>query len=147
MQNTVETMLSFYAQMRRVYISEFTRRFQEKRFSPNELDLMLFLSNNPSINTSSQLCTCLNVSKALICRSVDSLTAGGYLSSTPDPRDRRVQHLSLTESALPVIEKIRSIRTDLDADILRGIPREELIQVQQTMQKILERFQEKEKGE
>lgn len=147
MRNTVETMLSFYAQIRRVYVNEFTQRFQEKKFSPNELDLMLFLSNNPSINTSSQLCTCLNVSKALICRSVDSLTAGGFLTSVPDRQDRRVQHLFLTESAAPIIEKIRSIRTELDQEILSGIPKESLEQMEQTMQKILERFQQKEKGE
>lgn len=147
MRNTVETMLSFYAQIRRVYVNEFTQRFQEKKFSPNELDLMLFLSYNPSINTSSQLCTCLNVSKALICRSVDSLTEGGYLTSVPDRQDRRIQHLFLTQKAAPVIEKIRSIRTELDREILDGISKEELDQIEQTMQKILERFQKKEKGE
>ena len=81
MKNTVEAMLQFYAQIRRFYITEFTWRFQEETFSPNELNLMLFLHNNPSINTASQLCTCLNVSKALICRSVRSLTQQGYLTA------------------------------------------------------------------
>lgn len=147
MRTTVADMLNFYAQVRRVYISEFTRRFQESGFSPNELDILLFLSNNPSINTSSQLCTCLNVSKALTCRSVDALTERGFLTASPDPNDRRVIHLFLTAQADPVIEKLRGLHQELDADLLNGITQEELDQVQNTLQKILKHFQAKEKGE
>lgn len=143
MQTTFAVMLNFYAQIRRVYINEFTRRFHDNNFSPNELNIMFFLSNNPSINTSSQLCTCLNVSKTLICRSTDSLTEKGFLTSLPDTDDRRVVHLFLTSQADPVIEKLRNIHNDLDADILKGIPQEEINQVERTMQKIMKRFQER----
>ena len=44
-----------------------------RTYSPNEISILLFLANNPSIDTNSQLCTCLGVSKALVCRSVDAL--------------------------------------------------------------------------
>lgn len=147
MKNTVEAMLQFYAQIRRLYINEFTRRFQEETFSPNELNLMLFLHNNPSINTASQLCTCLNVSKALICRSVRSLTQQGYLTARSDGRDRRIQHLYLTEKADQVTEKLLSAYEMLNAEILEEIPQEDLLQMEQTMNRILALLQEKTKGD
>lgn len=147
MKNTVETMLHFYAQIRKFYISEFTRRFREESFSPNELDLLLFLHNNPSINTASQLCTCLNVSKALVCRSVESLTRRGLLTTQPDSRDRRIQHLSLTDKAAPVIGKLLSAHETLNTEILKDISPEDIQQMEHTMNRILERFQEKAKGE
>ena len=147
MKNTVENMLHFYSQLRKLYINEFTRRFQNENFSPNELDLMLFLHNNPSINTASQLCTCLNVSKALICRSVDSLSHRELLTTQPDLHDRRVQRLHLTEKADPVIRKLLSAHETLNAEILKDISPEDLRQMERTMDRILELFQEKEKGD
>lgn len=147
MINTVENMLHFYAQLRKVYINEFTQRFQEDSFSPNELDLMLFLHNNPSINTASQLCTCLNVSKALVCRSVESLTRRGFLASEPDLCDRRIQHLHLTPGADPVIERLLSVRETFDREIRRKISPDDLRQMEETMDRILELFLNKTKGD
>lgn len=147
MINTVENMLHFYAQLRKFYINEFTQRFQEDSFSPNELDLMLFLHNNPSINTASQLCTCLNVSKALVCRSVESLTRRGFLASEPDLCDRRIQHLHLTPDADPVIEKLLSVRETFDREIRRIISPDDLRQMEETMDRILELFLNKTKGD
>lgn len=147
MKNTVENMLNFYSQIRKVYINEFTRRFQEKTFSPNELDILVFLSNNPSINTASQLCTCLNVSKALICRSVDNLSSKELLICRPDENDRRIQHLLLTPKASPIIDQIRCVCESLDKELLQGISPEEVAQMEDTMNRILERFVKKAKGE
>lgn len=137
MARTVEEMLAFYAQLRRAYVGCYTRRFQEERFSPNELDLLLFLSNNPSINTASQLCTCLSVSKSLVCRSVDSLTARGLLRGEADERDRRVQHLYLTGAAEPLIGRMRSLQDELFQGICQEISPEEFRQAEQTMERML----------
>lgn len=147
LKNTVENMLNFYSQIRKVYINEFTRRFQEKTFSPNELDILVFLSNNPSINTASQLCTCLNVSKALICRSVDNLSSKELLICRPDENDRRIQHLLLTPKASPIIDQIRCVCESMDKELLLGISPEEIAQMEDTMNRILERFVKKAKGE
>ena len=89
-------------------------------YSPNEISILLFLANNPSINTNSQLCTCLGVSKALVCRSVDALLGKEMIISVADDHDKRVQHLKLTEHALPVIEQLGGIKRKIDQEILEG---------------------------
>ena len=73
MRQTVEEMLGYFNQIRRVYANELNLKFTNENFSPNEISILILLSNNPSINTSSQLCTILGVSKGLISRSIDAL--------------------------------------------------------------------------
>lgn len=145
--NNVESMLNAFQQIRRVYINEFTRLFKEETFSPNEIDILLFLSNNPSINTSIQLCVCLNVSKALVCRSVDALIKRHLLYAKADEKDKRIQRLYLSKEAKPVIEKIRELKNAINAELLSDISEEELRQMERTLTKIRTRFEMKVKGE
>ena len=145
---TVENVITLFMKIRKVYADEFSRMFQKDGYSPNEISILLFLSNNPSIDTNSQLCTCLGVSKALVCRSVDALLTKEMIVTAADDRDRRVQHLKLTERALPVIEQIRKIKKEIDREILEGIPEDEIRVMRNTMEQIFTRFEEraKEKG-
>lgn len=55
MTNNVETALSYLSQIRKVYAERLNIKFQEENFSPNEISVLILLSNNKSINTSSQL--------------------------------------------------------------------------------------------
>ena len=92
---TVEGMISVFMKIRKVYADEFGRMLGNETYSPNEISILLFLANNPSIDTNSQLCTCLGVSKALVCRSVDALLGKEMIISVADDHDKRVQHLKL----------------------------------------------------
>lgn len=80
MKQTVEEMLSYFNQIRRVYANELNLKFSSENFSPNEISILILLSNNPSINTSSQLCMVLGVSKGLISRSLDALIEKKYVT-------------------------------------------------------------------
>ena len=91
MARSVETMLKEFSVIRKVYAKTFTQLFGNEDLSPNEINILLFLSNNPSIDTSKQLVYFLDVSKGLICRSIDSLVKKGYVISEPDIKDRRIQ--------------------------------------------------------
>ena len=143
---TVEGMISVFMKIRKVYADEFGRMLGNETYSPNEISILLFLANNPSINTNSQLCTCLGVSKALVCRSVDALLGKEMIISVADDHDKRVQHLKLTEHALPVIEQLGGIKRKIDQEILEGIPEEDIANMANTMEKIFARFEERAKG-
>lgn len=51
---TVEGMISVFMKIRKVYADEFGRMLGNETYSPNEISILLFLANNPSINTNSQ---------------------------------------------------------------------------------------------
>lgn len=85
MKKNVESMLGYFSQIRRVYANEINLRFQNENFSPNEISILILLSNNESINTSSQLRLILGVSKGLVSRSIDSLLSRELILLCPGP--------------------------------------------------------------
>lgn len=48
MRQTVEEMLGYFNQIRRVYANELNLKFTNENFSPNEISILILLSNNPS---------------------------------------------------------------------------------------------------
>ena len=143
MRQTVEEMLSYFNQIRRVYANELNLKFSNENFSPNEISILILLSNNPSINTSSQLCTILGVSKGLISRSIDTLIEKKLICCEKDVSDKRIQRIFLTEKSSPVIQRLNREVTNINNEVLKDISKEELQQVETTVTKILTRFKER----
>ena len=143
MRQTVEEMLSYFNQIRRVYANELNLKFSNENFSPNEISILIVLSNNPSINTSSQLCTILGVSKGLISRSIDTLIEKKLICCEKDVSDKRIQRIFLTEKSSPVIQRLNIEVTNINNEVLKDISKEELQQVETTVTKILTRFKER----
>lgn len=143
MRQTVEEMLSYFNQIRRVYANELNLKFSNENFSPNEISILIILSNNPSINTSSQLCTILGVSKGLISRSIDTLIEKKLICCEKDVSDKRIQRIFLTEKSSPVIQRLNREVTNINNEVLKDISKEELQQVETTVTKILTRFKER----
>lgn len=142
MNLSVEYMLDMFAKIRKLYIEEFARVFKEENFSPNEINILIFLYNNPTIDTSSQLYVVLGVSKGLVSRSIDSLLKKGYLKSYIDSKDKRIQHLVLTDQVEPIIERVKSIKDNINKLILMNIPKEDIAITQKTLMTIQDRFQQ-----
>ena len=143
MQRTVEAMLGYFNQIRQVYANELNRKFEEERFSPNEISILILLSNNRTIDTASQLRVILGVSKGLVSRSLESLAAKGLVECRQDERDRRIQRIWLTEQAAPLVSRLQGEIKKINEAFLEGISQEEIDQMEATMTKILDRFTEK----
>lgn len=145
MQKSVEAMLGYFSQIRHVYVNELSRRFEQERFSPNEISVLILLSNNRTINTASQMKVVLGVSKGLVSRSLDSLSEKGLVECRRDEHDRRVQRVCLTDRAGPLVKRLKDEINKINETFLEGISQEEINQMEETMTKILNRFTEKER--
>ena len=143
MQRTVEAMLGYFNQIRQVYANELNKKVAQDKFSPNEMSVLILLSNNKTINTASQLKVILGVSKGLVSRSVDALAEKGLVDCRQDERDRRIQRIYLTERAQPLVVRMKSEIEKINEAFLDGISQEEIDQMEETMTKILDRFTEK----
>lgn len=95
------------------------------------------------MNTGRDLSICLDVSKGLICRSVDALIKKEMITARDDPDDRRIQRLVLTKKADPVIQEIFKVNQEISRDIFQGIPEEEIVQMEKTLRKIIQKFHER----
>ena len=144
MISNVETMLSYFSQIRRVYAQEIHLRFKDENFSPNEISILILLSNNTSINTSSQLTLILGVYKGLISRSIDSLLSRGLIVCLPDTKDKRIQRIQLTKEATPLLRRLQKEIEQINEILLQDISEEEISQMETTMIKIIERFKKRE---
>ncbi len=144
MEKNVESMLAYFAQIRRFYANEINQRFQKEGFSPNEISILILLSNNPSINTSTQLRIILGVSKGLVSRSIDSLTLRGLIVCVRDPSDKRVQRIQLTPESQPLLSRLRQEIQNINEELFSDISLEELRQTEETLSKLLDHFKEKE---
>ena len=87
-----------------------------------ELDILLFLANNPGYDTARDVAEYRGLAKSQVSQAVDLLSARGVLRRTPDAADRRVVHLAITEAAVGAgvtsilffltLKKIRAIRKE-----------------------------------
>lgn len=143
MQRTVEAMLGYFNQIRQVYANELNKKVAQEKFSPNEMSVLILLSNNKTINTASHLKVILGVSKGLVSRSVEALAEKGLVDCRQDERDRRIQRIYLTERAQPLVVRMKSEIEKINEAFLDGISQEEIDQMEETMTKILDRFTEK----
>ena len=138
---TIEEFLRLSNRLREYYGKQIKDRFSEYTFSPNEISILILLQNNTSITTSTQLRVVLGVSKALVSRSVTSLEQKGIVLVKPDPNDKRISHIELTENAIPVLEKI-SIEIDkINQVLFKDIPTKDIQCMIDTMNKMNEKIE------
>lgn len=95
------------------------------KLSPNEIDLLVALDMG-LYDTAKEIADNFEISKSLVCRSVDSLTKKGYIDTQKDEKDKRVTHLILREEAKPIVDALKENRKKTTEDLLRGIDEEEL---------------------
>ncbi len=133
---TIEEFLRLSNRLREYYGKQIKDRFSEYTFSPNEISILILLQNNTSITTSTQLRVVLGVSKALVSRSVTSLEQKGIVLVKPDPNDKRISHIELTENAIPVLEKISIEIEKINQVLFKDIPTKDIQCMIDTMNKM-----------
>ena len=95
------------------------------KLSPNEIDLLVALDMGV-YDTEKEIADNFEISKSLVCRSVDSLSKKGYIDTKKDEKDKRISHLILREEAKPIVDALKENRKKTTEDLLLGIDKEEL---------------------
>ena len=137
-----KNLLISLSKLSKIYRAEVKAEMSDSDFSPNELDLITFLSNN-EMDTSKEIADSLGLSKSLIARSVDSLVAKGYLETRVDETDRRYIHLVLTDQAKPIAERLRNRRKQFIASMMEGISQEQFAQFEWALEKMIANVERK----
>ncbi|WP_320163579.1 MarR family winged helix-turn-helix transcriptional regulator [uncultured Trichococcus sp.] len=137
-----KNLLISLSKLSKIYRAEVKTEMSDSDFSPNELDLITFLSNN-EMDTSKEIADSLGLSKSLIARSVDSLVAKSYLETRVDEGDRRYIHLVLTDQAKPIADRLRNRRKQFIASMTEGVSQEQFAQFEQTLEKMIANVERK----
>lgn len=91
----------------------------------NELDVLLFLGNNPGFDRATDIVTYRGMAKSHVSLSVSNLESRGFLVRRFDEADRRTAHLVLTEQGSAIAAQARVYQTQFFSALHRGITEEE----------------------
>lgn len=83
--------------------------------APNGVDILLFLANNPGLDTARDICTYRGLKPGIVSFHVEKLVQEGYLLRQPAPGDRRKCRLVCTEKAGPVVQQGRELQETFSA--------------------------------
>ena len=73
------------------------------QLNQSDLDMMLFLANNPSYNTARDVCEIRGMKKGIVSVTTERLVKQGYLIRENDSADRRIQRLYLTKLCQEIV--------------------------------------------
>ena len=91
----------------------------------NELDVLLFLANNPEQNRAADIVRGRGMSKGHVSLSLRSLEDRGLVACQADGTDRRAVHLALTDGAGEIAEDGRAVQREFIRRLREGITPEE----------------------
>ena len=104
--------------------------------APNGVDILLFLANNPGLDTARDICTYRRLKPGIVSFHVDKLVREGYLLRARDPGDRRRCRLVCTDKAAPIIARGQALQEQFFAQMSAGVAPDAL----ETFQRCLTAF-------
>ena len=94
---------------------------QELGLPQTAFDILMFLANNPTYKTASDIVEVRHIKANLVSVNVDKLVQEGLLERRPVPGDRRKTELLCTEKAQPIIERGHALQEAFVQSLVAGI--------------------------
>lgn len=105
------------------------------KLTQNELDVLLFLHNNPDMDRAADIVSWRGISKSHVSLSVNSLETRGLIVRAAST-DRRAVHLALTESGRAIAQEGQAAQRSFFQQLYQGITPEEFALWQSILDKI-----------
>ena len=137
MEISTTRMLQFSQQLKKFYIRQFTPLVRKSGLSMRELDVLLFLANNPDYDTARDISEFRALAKSQVSQAVELLAAEGLLQRTPDAGDRRVVHLSITPEGAPIAKEAQEIQARCGQQLFAGLTAQQVLQLRTILEIVL----------
>ena len=128
---TATRLLQFFKQFGSYCDRCFAPLSQAHGLSMREINVLLFLINNPGYDTARSITEYRGISKSQVSQAVDFLAELGYLTRTPDAEDRRLIHLTLTAEGRALASQAQGIQLQCAESLLQGMSAHQRDQVQE----------------
>ena len=138
-------LLGAAQQFKRYYVRQFSSLLESMGLTMREMDVVLFLTNNPACDTARDVTELRGIAKSQVSAAVELLAEKGLLRRVPDPSDRRVVHLVLTESGAALGREGQKIQGACRAELFSGLTEAETAQFQELLEKVLSSVEQRER--
>lgn len=126
-------MLQYASRFRRLYQKSFQPLGEEWGLSQLEMDMLLFLHNNPDRNTARDMVALRGFAKSNVSTAVDALERDGWLRVAPDPDSRRMKRLFLQPERQAAVTAMAQCQEWCFSAVLAGFTKEELAGLRELM--------------
>ena len=124
--------------MAKLYSGLFGPLLEKYGLSQLEVDILLFLANNPPFDTARDIVEKRHIAKSHVSAGVESLTRRGLLERCRQGGNRKTIHLRLTDQSAPIVREGREVQQRYGKLLLDGFS----IQEQEQLFHFLERVGE-----
>ncbi len=118
-------LLIYTNHFKRFYRLMFQPLGQRYGLSQLEIDVLLFLYNNPAYNTARDICAMRGFAKSNVSNAVELLREEGYLCCQPDPANRKLQRLLLLPQQQDRVEALVACQQQCFAAMQQGLSEQE----------------------
>ena len=128
---TTTRLIQFAKQVGKYCDHRFAPIARRYGLSMREINVVLFLANNPGYDTARDITEYRGISKSQVSQAVEFLAELSYLTRRADPDDRRLLHLSLTEEGRALAAQCQALQTQCAQDLLAGMTQDQVRQLQE----------------
>lgn len=114
-------LLTIRSALKRCYAHEMAEVLSRWQLTSMELDVLLFLGNNPDCDTASDMVQLRQLTKSHVSKAVERLTALGLVLQQRDEMNRRRIHLKLAGKAEPILREGREAQKRFVEVLTRGL--------------------------
>ena len=122
--------------MRRLYSRMLTPLLERYRLTQLEMDILLFLANNPERDTARDMVELRHLAKSHVSAGVDSLVRRGLVERFFREGNRKVIHLRLLPAAEEMVEAGREVQRRYAGSLFRDFTPEERRQLYALLERI-----------
>lgn len=125
-QFTPAAYFDILGQAQKAYSKQMEPVCKEWNLTRNELDVMLFLYNNPESDRAADIVARRGMAKSHVSLSVGTLEEKGLLTREFSATDRRTAHLKLTSQGMEIAARGRQRQAEFFELLYKGISEEEM---------------------
>ncbi len=132
----LRTVLCLMNKVKKLYDSVCADAGEPFGLTQAEMDVLLFLANNKGMDTAMDIVKYRGISKSLVSRAVEFLVERGYVMVMQDGEDRRLNRLSVTQSAKPAIQALQCAQKRFWSMLMGSVEEEERAAVKRAIQRL-----------
>lgn len=107
-----------------------------------ELDILLFLYNNPDLDTAKDIVDKRGLVKSHVSMGIDHLVQKKYIEVIQDQNDKRRYHLRLLDKSHEVIQEGLNVQSEFQKRLFKNFSEEDKVAFEKMMKMIYENIKE-----